>query len=927
MVLAGDPNPLLNTVTATAIPQGLSTPISKTASASVAIVHPGLLVTKIADPTTASPGNVVTYTITIKNTGDVNLNSITVADPLLGGTLAGYPTTLAPGASAVQTFPYTVLVTDPNPLVNTVTFTATPQGLTPQSTTASASVVVLTTSSLLITKIANVTTAKPGDVITYTITIKNIGTVQLNSISVSDTLLGGTLAGFPTTLAVGASASNTFNYTVLLTDPNPLTNTATFTATPQGRTTPQSATSTANVTIVHPAITVTKVADKTVAQPGDIITYTITVKNTGDVTLNSLTVTDSLLGPLGGFGTSLAPGVSVTRAIAYTVKVADPNPLVNTVTAAAIPQGLSTPVTASTSASVPIVHPSLSVTKTANVTTAYVGNTIMYTVTITNTGDVALNGIVVNDSLLGSPLPGFPSTLLPGNAATQTFNYVVKATDISPLVNTVIFSGTPTGFTTPISATASASVLIGKPSIAVLKATATTITTVGGTVIYFITIQNTGTVTLNNIVEMDPLLGGALSGFPDSLAPGTALTRSYSYVVKSTDTSPLVNTVTFSGTPQGSTTAISATSSVSVVIAHPGLLVIKTPSCCCAQVGDDITYTITVTNTGDVTLNGLTVVDPLLGHICGFPSTLAAGASATKQFTYTVQRCDVSPLINIATATAMVQGLATAITATGTTTVQLIHPRITVTKTADKKTACPGDVITYTITATNAGDVPVDNIKVTDCLIGELSPCFSTKLAPGACETHCYCYTVQPCDTSPLVNTVNVTGNVCCCCTTEQVSACASVSVTITKKKGDADLYIYNADSSKCVGYRIFSTTGCDEVLAQCGGAGCDIKYPFTVENTSSGQETITINGYGCGSGWKVRYYDTAHGNKDITSQVTGSGFVLKGMDAGATRNLLLVVTPQSNLPSGSTYTVNISATVNTDATVSDVVQAASSVK
>ncbi len=162
---------------------------------------------------------------------------------------------------------------------------------------------------------------------------------------------------------------------------------------------------------MHPAITVTKTPDKLVAQPGDIITYTITVKNTGNVTLNNLTVTDSLLGPLGGFGTSIAPGVSVTKLIAYTVQVGDANPLLNTVTVAATPQGLSTPITNTASASVSIVHPSLSVTKTANSTIAYVGSTITYTITINNTGDVELTGIVVNDSLLGNALAGFPSTL------------------------------------------------------------------------------------------------------------------------------------------------------------------------------------------------------------------------------------------------------------------------------------------------------------------------------------------------------------------------------------------------------------------------------------------------------------------------------------------------------------------------------------
>ncbi len=450
------------------------------------------------------------------------------------------------------------------------------------------------------------------------------------------------------------------------------------------------------------------------------------------------------------------------------------------------------------------------------------------------------------------------------------------------------------------------------------------LTTVGGTVTYLITIQNTGTVPLYNIVVNDPLLGGTLSVFPTSLAPGEAQTRTLTYVVKSTDSSPLINKVTFTGTPQGATSSISATASASVVITHPGLLVIKTSDCCCAQPCDVITYTITVTNTGDVTLNGLTVVDPLLGTICGFPCTLAAGASVCKQFSYTVKKCDQSPLINIATATTSAQGFTMILTATGTTTVKIIHPSIKVTKCADKTTAKPGDVINYTITIKNTGDVTLDQLTVNDCLLGDLSECFEDTLAPGACETYCYPYTVPQCAKSPLVNTVTVTGTPCSCCSTESVTDCASVSVTICKKqKTDADLYIYNADCSQCVGYRIYSTTGCNELLRQWGVAGCDIKYPFTVENTSGCTETITINGDGNYNGWTVHYYD---GNTDITSQVTGSCYVLNAQSAGATHNFLLVVTPGPGLQVGVEYVVNISATVNNNTNVSDVVQGESTV-
>ena len=48
------------------------------------------------------------------------------------------------------------------------------------------------------------------------------------------------------------------------------------------------------------------------------------------------------------------------------------------------------------------------------------------------------------------------------------------------------------------------------------------------------------------------------------------------------------------------------------------------------EVGDVLNYTVTVTNTGNVTLTGVTVVDPLTGqNISGV--TLAPGATSGLQ--------------------------------------------------------------------------------------------------------------------------------------------------------------------------------------------------------------------------------------------------------------------------------------------------------
>ena len=57
-------------------------------------------------------------------------------------------------------------------------------------------------------------------------------------------------------------------------------------------------------------------------------------------------------------------------------------------------------------------------------------------------------------------------------------------------------------------------------------------------------------------------------------------------------------------------------------------------------VGDVLNYTVTVTNTGNVTLTGVTVVDPLTGqNIRGV--TLAPGASQIFNTSYTLTQADL----------------------------------------------------------------------------------------------------------------------------------------------------------------------------------------------------------------------------------------------------------------------------------------------
>ena len=112
-----------------------------------------------------------------------------------------------------------------------------------------------------------------------------------------------------------------------------------------------------------PALSVTKEASRTSGlRAGNVVTYTITVRNTGNVTVEDINVVDSLVRFTGNSGriASLGPGDGVNLIYDYTVTQADVNAgrVINTATATGTAPDGSKPsgtdsVTATTSAPTP----------------------------------------------------------------------------------------------------------------------------------------------------------------------------------------------------------------------------------------------------------------------------------------------------------------------------------------------------------------------------------------------------------------------------------------------------------------------------------------------------------------------------------------------------------------------------------------------
>ncbi|MBA7646247.1 hypothetical protein ES703_54009 [subsurface metagenome] len=135
---------------------------------------------------------------------------------------------------------------------------------------------------------------------------------------------------------------------------------------------------------------------------------------------------------------------------------------------------------------------------------------------------------------------------------------------------------------------------------------------------------------------------------------------------------------------------------------------------------------------------------------------LAVGDSESHQFVYKVKADDDDPLVN--EVTAIYQDLITGdeVSDVATDTVDLVHPDLEVTKTANPTSGEVGDTITYTIKVENKGDVDLDLDWVSDTLLNDatLTSAFSATLAAGTFESHNFTRDIQSGDPNPLVNTV-----------------------------------------------------------------------------------------------------------------------------------------------------------------------------
>ncbi|WP_312315945.1 OmpA family protein [Stenotrophomonas sp.] len=865
-------NAIVNLATAAGDYDG--TPVDDTDGSTVIINHgtPQPEFTKVADRIAVSAvGDVISYTFRVSNPSTVTLDNLQIIeDTLLGTGLAcNVIPTLPPNSSvdfACTGNTYTVQqsdidnqgnpVNDTRVIHNDVTGQAQYQiGTNPVVTvTAVASADVSLpqrTPAIFFSKssdVASVTAANQP--ITYGFAVNNTGNVTLYNITITDPMLPGLNCPPLSSLAPGAQVL--FNgctgnvYTVTQADIDSgssdtlpgngqIDNVATVVAdTPvAGATVTDTAEHQVNLPVRGPQMTIVKSADvASITAPGTI-NYQFTVSNTGNVTLEDVTVTDPALGlacpsvdmapgqvlVFGGAGSGAGVICTGTTRVITQNEVDTFNVVSNTANATGTSQAAGA-ISRTGVLNIPVVRsPALGLTKVADVTTVISpGSSIHYTMVATNNGNTTLINASISDPMLPvlTCTPSIPvAALAPGDSINCQGDYVTTQADFdSNGGGDQAIDNTATAVADGISTTATARVGLPLPtqSLSIDKTAGTptlnlgrdpAVTDAGDTITYTFGVTNTGNQTLSLLAVIDTHLDTAatcdkttLSAIgSDAIATCTGV---YTITQADMDNGVVNNTATAEGTPPGSARVSSSPDSAQVVLdPQPVLVLDKTAGAptvsdgtlpAVTDAGDTISYSFVVTNNGNVTLNNITVSDPLPGMppITCPPGQLAPGASTTCStvvYTITQGDMDAGQVVNTATGQGTPPAGPNATGDDSTTTPLAAGPAMTVVKSASPTTYfIVGQQINYSYLVTNTGNVTLSSLSLTDDRIATVS-CPATTLAPGA-STTCtgsYLITQADLDAGSVTNTATATA-VPAQGTLPPVAAQATITATQTRE-------------------------------------------------------------------------------------------------------------------------------------------------
>ncbi|TKJ07660.1 DUF11 domain-containing protein, partial [Bacillus cereus] len=693
---------------------------------------------KSVDQTLVTLGDTITYTTILTNNGNTNATNITFTDLIPNGTtfitdsvtidgitqIGLNPNTgitigaIAPNSSTSIAFQVTATSTPvQNPIANSATasytFIADPNApIVSRNVTSNTVFTTINTANILSLKQVDKSFSRIGDTLTYTIALTNNGNSSAQNVIFTDTVPSGT-----------TFIANTFSINGV----------------------PQSG-----------------------ADPSNGV-------NIGTITA----------------------GTTVTVSFQVTVtSLPTENPIVNF---SSTSYQLVSPPDSETSISNPvstqIKEAILSMTKNESVSFADLGQTAFYTTSITNVGNTDATNIVFTDAL-PSGLTFVPNTLtvdgvLQPNADPNTgvllatlppneiysivFQVTVNSIPLSnPAPNTASttyeFTVNPSNPPASSAATSNTTLLqINNATIITTKTANLTFADIGNTITFTLNLPNTGNVTATDVTIID-ILNSNLSFVPNSftvngqtilnadLSTGvnigsinggnTAIVTFQATVITLPTLNPISNSASTTyhyvvDPSQPPITTSNQSNTTTTQINSAILTAQKNSNVSTVDIGQDITYTVTITNGGNVsatnviftdlipdgtsfepnsfTLNGTTI--PNADIITGVPiGDIAPNESVIVAFHIIANEIPpINPITNQASVSFQHivnpanPPVSKNITSNNVTT-KIESAILNTIKIGDKTFATIGDTITYTTTITNTGNIPANNAIFSDPL-------------------------------------------------------------------------------------------------------------------------------------------------------------------------------------------------------------------